>query len=230
MGWSHIATLADGWLFFYRSADGAMTTAPVEGDGRTGYGDATVTPEAGWTHVVGDGGELVWFYRRDTGAARSIRFVDGWRAADHTHAGRVPAGHDRVVGLAGNRVLHYSSASGRSTIVTLTETGAIARTSEVVLPRDWTALGATGRGHLLGVDAGGRGAVVRLDADGAAVTHQLDLGAPGWTAAAGFDRGVVLWTLAGSAVIAEIDPTGRVERLTPWSVPPAANLAAVSAP
>lgn len=224
MFWTHIATLDDGWLFFYRASLGDLGTAPVERDGLLGLDGESLTPERGWTHVAGAGRGVVWLYGSNTGAVRVLRYRDGFHIDDDRH--ELASGYDLVVGLGAARVLHYESATGRGVIASVGDSGGIV-TREVLLPRGWTAIAATG-GHVLGVNGDGNGSVVAVGDGDPKLVRTVDLRSGRWSAAVGYDRGVIVYSVTGSAILVEIDRDGQVGRLTPWIVPPTALLATIT--
>lgn len=217
LAWSHVVPLGDGWLFWYRSFDGYHLTAPVEPDGRLGYGDGTIKEDPGWTHVVSPGNGFVWLYGANTRRARLVRYVDGFHTMNRVVSSPgVAHAVTSVVALDQSRILHYDAKSGRGTVVTIKDDGSIASSESKSLPKNLGALARTANGFLVGVRSGGVGSVMRWVNNGLHHTRDFALDGALWTAATTMGDGVLVTGVAGTARLVAIDDRG-VARSRNWN-------------
>lgn len=225
MLWSHIATLHDGWLFFYRDADGAQGTAPIEADGTVAYGDDSVAGEPGWTSVTSVGDDVVWMYGADTGHGWAIRYVDGFHVGNVRYDNLVGAGFDRAVGVGRHHVVHYRVGSALGRLVTFDESGRVRSVRDVTLPPGWTAAAGTPSGLLVGVTATGSGSVLSI-ADGKLRRERsFRIDGVGWNHATALRNGVVFTALSGAARVVQF--RGDTIETMRWRVPVGALVVAI---
>jgi Bacterial Ig domain len=205
LGWTHIVTGINNFLFFYRADTGYAWTGKLDDAGNyTDVGQPRLLPGAGWTHVVAGTNNILLFYDSSTGHTMLGRLdVDG--SFEPLSARALPTGWTNIVAGVNNVFLFYNRDTGRAATGKLgIPTGNYVDLRAITgLSTGWTHIVAGVNNVLLFFNAGpGSAMTARLD-DAGNLTYlrnplwDADLG---WTTiAAGVKNTVLLFYHAPSA-------------------------------